>query len=152
MGYGLPAAIAASLVAPDRPVIALVGDGGFAMTMNELETAVRTGAHPVVLAFDNRRYGTIAMHQRNEKPGSKRRPSWATRLRRDRSCRRAQGGRVARDAEFEPALRDALAANRTVAAPPGTRPALGDARPVTVDEARYGSSRLLAPWQLSTLH
>ena len=36
------------------------------MTMNELETAVRHGATPVVLVFDNQRYGTIAMHQRNE--------------------------------------------------------------------------------------
>ncbi len=66
MGYGLPAAIAAALVAPDRQVVALCGDGGFAMTMNELETAVRTGAGPVVLVFDNMRYGTIAMHQANE--------------------------------------------------------------------------------------
>ena len=44
MGYGLPAAIAASLSQPDRQVVALCGDGGLAMTMNELETAVRTGA------------------------------------------------------------------------------------------------------------
>ena len=66
MGYGLPAAIAASLVQPGRPVVAICGDGGFGMTMNELETAVRHGATPVVLVFDNQRYGTIAMHQRNE--------------------------------------------------------------------------------------
>src|SRR5207247_183784 len=66
MGYGLPAAIAASLCEPTRQIVALCGDGGFAMTMNELETAVRTGANPVVLVFDNRRYGTIAMHQTNE--------------------------------------------------------------------------------------
>jgi acetolactate synthase-1/2/3 large subunit len=112
MGYGLPAAIAASLCAPDRPVIALCGDGGFAMTMNELETAVRVGAKPVVLVFDNRRYGTIAMHQRNEG-----RPAVATDLGPidfaavARACG-AQGGRVTRDVEFEPALRDALTAAR----------------------------------------
>jgi thiamine pyrophosphate-dependent acetolactate synthase large subunit-like protein len=44
--------------------IAVCGDGGFAMTMNELETAVREGAHPIAIVFDNLRYGTIEMHQR----------------------------------------------------------------------------------------
>ncbi len=66
MGYGLPAAIAAALVYPRRPVVALAGDGGFAMTMSELETAVREGVAPIVLVFDNRRYGTIRMHQDRE--------------------------------------------------------------------------------------
>jgi len=66
MGYAIPAAIAASVIRPDRPVVALVGDGGFGMSMNELETAVREGASPIVLVFDNRRYGTIAMHQTQE--------------------------------------------------------------------------------------
>jgi len=112
MGYGLPAAIAASLAQPGRTVVAMCGDGGFAMTMNELETAVREGARPVVLVFDNKRYGTIAMHQRNEG-----RALVATDLGPidfvavARACG-AQGERVARDAEFEPALRDALAAGR----------------------------------------
>ena len=112
MGYGLPAAVAASLCEPDRQVIALCGDGGVAMTMNELETAVRAGAKPVVLVFDNRRYGTIAMHQDDEG-----RDTIATELGPidfaavARACG-AQGGRVGRDVEFEPALRDALAADR----------------------------------------
>jgi acetolactate synthase-1/2/3 large subunit len=66
MGYGLPAAIAASLVHPDRPVVALCGDGGFAMTMAELETAVREGARLVAIVFDNGHYGTIRMHQERE--------------------------------------------------------------------------------------
>jgi acetolactate synthase-1/2/3 large subunit len=111
MGYGLPAAIAASLCEPKRTVVALCGDGGFAMTMNELETAVREKSRPVVLVFDNRRYGTIAMHQRNEG-----RALVATDLGPidfaavARACG-AHGGRVNRDAEFEPALRDALGAN-----------------------------------------
>ncbi|HSH22306.1 MAG TPA: thiamine pyrophosphate-dependent enzyme [Candidatus Caenarcaniphilales bacterium] len=112
MGYGLPAAIAASLCRPGRSVVALCGDGGFAMTMAELETAVRAGATPVVLVFDNRRYGTIAMHQQRES-----RKPIATELGPvdfaaiARACG-AQGGRVTRDAEFEPALRDALSARR----------------------------------------
>lgn len=112
MGYGLPAAVAASLAQPERPVVALCGDGGLAMTMNELETAVRTGARPVVLVFDNRRYGTISMHQRSEGLDSV-----ATDLGPidfaavARACG-AQGGRIGRDVEFEPALRDALSAGR----------------------------------------
>jgi acetolactate synthase-1/2/3 large subunit len=63
MGYGLPAAIAAALVHRDRPVVAWTGDGGFAMTMAELETAVRLHLRLVVLVLDNERYGTIRMHQ-----------------------------------------------------------------------------------------
>jgi acetolactate synthase I/II/III large subunit len=112
MGYGLPAAIAASLCAPRRRVVAMCGDGGFVMTMSELETAVRAGARPVVLVFDNRRYGTISMHQRREG-----RADLATQLGPidfsvfARACG-AQGGRVTRDSEFEPALRDALNADR----------------------------------------
>ena len=112
MGYGLPAAIAASLVAPDRPVIALVGDGGLAMTMSELETCVRTGAHPVVLAFDNRRYGTIAMHQRNDGRAETATALGPIDFAAIARAMGAQGGRVTRDAEFEPALRDALRAER----------------------------------------
>jgi acetolactate synthase I/II/III large subunit len=111
MGYGLPAAIAASACQPERQVVGLCGDGGFAMTMIELETAVREGARPVVLVFDNRSYGTIAMHQRQAG-----RETVATLLGPiDFSAAAralgAQGGRVTRDAEFEPALRDALAAH-----------------------------------------
>ena len=63
MGYGLPAAIAASIVHRDRPVVALVGDGGLAMTLADIETAVREHAKVIVLVFDNERYGTIRMHQ-----------------------------------------------------------------------------------------
>jgi acetolactate synthase-1/2/3 large subunit len=66
----------------------------------------------VVIVFDNKRYGTIAMHQRNEG-----RDLVATELGAidfaavARACG-AQGGRVTRDAEFEPALVDALSAGR----------------------------------------
>jgi acetolactate synthase I/II/III large subunit len=63
MGYALPAAIAASLVHHERPVIGVTGDGGFGMTMAELETAVRERCRIVLIVFDNRRYGTIRMHQ-----------------------------------------------------------------------------------------
>jgi acetolactate synthase-1/2/3 large subunit len=113
MGYGLPAAVAASLVAPDRPVIAVCGDGGLAMTMNELETSVRSGAAPIVLVFDNQSYGTIAMHQRNEGyAGSATELGPIDFAAVARACG-AQGVRITRNEEFEGALREALAARRT---------------------------------------
>lgn len=114
MGYGLPAAIAASLIHRDRPVVALVGDGGLAMTMAELETAVREGARVIVVCFDNRRYGTIAMWQARRGTGE----GIATELGPVdfAAISRALGARgvhVEHDAEFEPALRQALAEERT---------------------------------------
>jgi acetolactate synthase-1/2/3 large subunit len=63
MGYGVPAAIAAKLAAPNRHVVACCGDGGFLMTGQELETAVRYGAQILVIVFRNGMHGTIAMHQ-----------------------------------------------------------------------------------------
>jgi acetolactate synthase-1/2/3 large subunit len=113
MGYGLPAAIAASLVHRDRPVVALVGDGGLAMTMAELETAVRMGTRPIVVCFDNERYGTIRMHQ-DRRPGSEALgtdlgPVDFTAI--ARACG-ARGARVDSDDAFEPALRQALASDR----------------------------------------
>lgn len=63
MGYAVPAAVGARLAAPERKVVALVGDGGFLMTGQEIETAVRTGAPILVIVFVNRLYATIALHQ-----------------------------------------------------------------------------------------
>jgi acetolactate synthase-1/2/3 large subunit len=112
MGYAIPAAIAASLIHGDRPVIAICGDGGFAMTMAELETAVREGARPIVIVLDDGSYGTIRMHQ--DRQG---RRHLATQLGPIDAVAVAEacgalGFRVADDAEFEPALREALAARR----------------------------------------
>ena len=70
MGYALPAAIAARLARPQAPALAFAGDGGFAMTMSELETAVRLNlAGLVVLVFNNNNFGTIRRHQNREFPG-----------------------------------------------------------------------------------
>lgn len=63
MGYAVPAAVGARLAAPQRRVVALVGDGGFLMTGQEIETAVRAGAPILVIVFVNRLYATIALHQ-----------------------------------------------------------------------------------------
>jgi acetolactate synthase-1/2/3 large subunit len=69
MGYGLPAAIAASVVHPDRLVVCFAGDGDFQMTCQELATAAQVGARPVVLILNNGIYGTIRAHQEREYPG-----------------------------------------------------------------------------------
>jgi len=63
MGYGVPAAVAAALVEPARPVVAVVGDGGLLMTGQEIETAARYGLDITVVCLRNGLYGTIATHQ-----------------------------------------------------------------------------------------
>ncbi len=69
MGYGVPAAVAASLTHPGRVVVAFMGDGGFMMSGQELATAMHEGAQPIFLVFDNGMYGTIRMHQEKHYPG-----------------------------------------------------------------------------------
>ncbi|HRW16286.1 thiamine pyrophosphate-dependent enzyme [Amaricoccus sp.] len=69
MGYGLPAAIAAKLAAPEACVVCFAGDGDFQMTASELGCALQTGARPIVLVLDNGSYGTIRMHQERSYPG-----------------------------------------------------------------------------------
>jgi acetolactate synthase-1/2/3 large subunit len=69
MGYGLPAAVAAKLVHPDRQVVCFAGDGDLLMTGQELSTAVQHGAAVVVVVVDNGSYGTIRMHQEKHFPG-----------------------------------------------------------------------------------
>ncbi|PUB15411.1 thiamine pyrophosphate-binding protein [Yoonia sediminilitoris] len=68
MGYGIPAAISASLEHPDRQVVCLAGDGCFQMTCNELSTAAQHGATPIIVVMNNGRYGTIRMHQEKTYP------------------------------------------------------------------------------------
>jgi acetolactate synthase-1/2/3 large subunit len=69
MGYGLPAAIAAKLTEPERPVVSFNGDGCFMMGCQELATAVRYQANVVFVVIDNSSYGTIRMHQERHYPG-----------------------------------------------------------------------------------
>ncbi len=74
MGYGVPAAVAASLLEPDRTVINLAGDGDFLMTGQELATATGYGAGRgkgklICIVVDNGTYGTIRMHQERDYPG-----------------------------------------------------------------------------------
>jgi acetolactate synthase I/II/III large subunit len=109
MGYGLPAAIAASLLRPDRPAVALCGDGGFAMTMSELETAVREHARPIAIVFDNRQYGTIHMHQERDGHAVAGTDLGGIDFAAAARAFGASGYTVETDDEFEPALAAALA-------------------------------------------
>ncbi len=65
MGAGLPSAIAAKMVNPDKNVMAVVGDGGFMMNSQELETAVRLGLNIVVLILNDNGFGFIKWKQMN---------------------------------------------------------------------------------------
>jgi acetolactate synthase I/II/III large subunit len=113
MGYGLPAAIGAKLAHPGRPVVSLSGDGGFLMTVQELETAVRLRLPLVALVFNNNMYGTIRMHQERRYP----RRTIGTDLGNPDLVALAEsfgafGALVTDDAGFPAALRAALAEDR----------------------------------------
>ena len=69
MGFGVPAAVAAALRAPERPVICLVGDGGFLMTGNELAVAIERKLPIKVILSENGSYGSIRLHQERDYPG-----------------------------------------------------------------------------------
>lgn len=69
MGYAVPSAVGAKIVAPERTVVAFAGDGEFMMTGQELATAVQYGAGVILVVFNNGMFGTIRMHQEREYPG-----------------------------------------------------------------------------------
>jgi acetolactate synthase-1/2/3 large subunit len=66
MGFALPGAIAASLVYPNRKVLAISGDAGFLMNSQEMETATRLASNIVVMVWEDNAYGLIAWKQENE--------------------------------------------------------------------------------------
>jgi len=68
MGYGVPAAIAAKRLMPERTVIAFAGDGDFLMTGQELATAMQYELPIIIVIADNGMYGTIRMHQERHYP------------------------------------------------------------------------------------
>jgi acetolactate synthase-1/2/3 large subunit len=69
MGYGMPAAVAAKRLHPERTVVCFAGDGCFLMNGQEFATAVQYGLPVIVVVADNGMYGTIRMHQEREYPG-----------------------------------------------------------------------------------
>ncbi|MGH8799966.1 MAG: thiamine pyrophosphate-binding protein [Casimicrobiaceae bacterium] len=110
MGYGVPAAIAAKAVHPERIVVSWNGDGCFLMNGQELATAAQHRLNVVFIVVDNGMYGTIRMHQEKHYPGrvygtDLRNPDFAALAR----AYGAQGETVARTEQFEPAFERALA-------------------------------------------
>lgn len=111
MGYGVPAAIAASLVHPERTVVCFAGDGCFQMSSQELATVAQYGAKVLFVVVNNGMLGTIRMHQEREFPER----VYATDLVNPDfvALAKAYGlaaERVERTADFGPALQRALAA------------------------------------------
>ncbi len=122
MGYGVPAAVAAALLYPERTVVNIAGDGDFLMTGQELATAKAHGAGQgggprsgrlISIVVDNATFGTIRMHQERDYPGRvsgsdlTANPDFA-------ALARAYGWNaslVSQTAEFEPAFAAALAAD-----------------------------------------
>ena len=113
MGYGVPAAVAASLVHPGRIVVGFCGDGGFMMTGQEMMTALGEGAAPIILVFNNAMYGTIRMHQERRFPGrvvgtALKNPDFAALA----AAYGAFAATVNRTEEFAPAFEAAVASRR----------------------------------------
>jgi acetolactate synthase I/II/III large subunit len=113
MGYGLPAAVAAQLLHPERVVVCFTGDGDFVMSSPELATAVQYELPIVVLLVDNGMYATIRMHQERQYPGrvigtDLRNPDFPAVAR----AYSAHAERVERTADFEAAFERALASGR----------------------------------------
>ena len=63
MGFALPGAIAANIVHPDRRVLAIAGDAGFLMNVQEMETARRLNSNITVMVWEDNEYGLIAWKQ-----------------------------------------------------------------------------------------
>ena len=110
MGYGLPAAVGAKRIAPDKLVVCFAGDGCFMMHGQEFATAVQYNLPLVVVIVDNGMYGTIRMHQEKHYPGR----ISATQLKNPdfSAYARAFGGhgeRVEKTEEFGPAFERAVA-------------------------------------------
>jgi len=111
MGYGVPSAVAAKLVHPDRPVISFSGDGDFLMCGQELATAAQYDLKIVFIVLNNGMYGTIRMHQERDYPGrvsgtELKNPDFAALAR----AYGLQGEIVEKTADFEPAFERAMKA------------------------------------------
>jgi thiamine pyrophosphate-dependent acetolactate synthase large subunit-like protein/rubredoxin len=108
MGFGLPAAIAAKLAYPGKKVFCITGDGGFAMAMAEVATAVKYRLPMVIVVLDNRELGMIRVEQQMEHY-----PNFGTDLLNPDfaaygdACG-GKGIRVSRPEELEPAVRRAM--------------------------------------------
>ena len=140
MGYGLPAAVAAQLIHPERLVVAFTGDGDFVMSSPELATAVQYELPIVVLLVNNGMYATIRMHQERQFPGrvvgtDLENPDFPALAR----AYGAHGDRVERTEDFEKAFERALASGKPSVLELPVDPERISPR-VTLSELRKGAS------------
>ncbi|SNT51989.1 acetolactate synthase-1/2/3 large subunit [Bacillus sp. OK838] len=110
MGYGLPAAIGAKLAQTQKTVVSFSGDGGFMMTLQEIETAVRYDIPIISIIVNNNMYGTIRTHQEMHFPNrvigtDLSNPNFAELAR----LFGAHGEKVEKNIDFVPALQRAIA-------------------------------------------
>ena len=113
MGYGVPAAVVASMVHPERTVVSVNGDGCFMMLGMEMATALQYGLKPIFIVVNNAMLATIRMHQERSFPGrvvgtDLVNPDF-TGLGRDFG---AHAETVRRTEEFQPAFERALASGK----------------------------------------
>lgn len=114
MGFGLPGALAAKLVYPDKQVVCITGDGGFAMVMGDFLTAVKYSLPIKIFLFNNSQLGMIMQEQKVENYSN-----WQTDL---HNCDFAEyarncggiGIRVTKPEELENAVKKAMAADKPV--------------------------------------
>jgi acetolactate synthase-1/2/3 large subunit len=125
LGFGYPAALGAKVACPDRPVVTVVGDGGFLFASNEMATAVQHGIHTVTVVFDDGAYGNSNRDQQEKFGGRElgtrlRNPDWATLAR----AFGVESARVDDIADLPRVLREACAANAStlIAVPIGRLP------------------------------
>ncbi|MSO85377.1 MAG: thiamine pyrophosphate-binding protein [Rhodospirillales bacterium] len=113
MGYGVPSAVAAKILEPNRTVVSFSGDGCFLMNGQELATAVAYGANAIFIVVNNGMLGTIRMHQEKRYPGrvigtELRNPDFAALAR----AYGANGDTITRTEDFAPAFARALKSDR----------------------------------------
>ena len=114
MGSGFSMAIGIQLAQPDRLVVAAAGDGGFMMSVSEIETAVRLQLPIIVVVFNNSQYGTIRWQQESQYPTRTIGTTYGgTDFAAVARAMGAHGERVQRPEDVEAAFRRAIAAKRT---------------------------------------
>lgn len=111
MGIAIPGAIAAKLVAPQKQVVAVTGDGGFMMNCQELETALRVGTNFVTIIFNDGGYGLIEWKQENQMGRSAFVKFGNPDFVKFAESMGLKGYRVESTADFIPTLKTALAQN-----------------------------------------
>jgi len=115
LGFAYPTALGAKVARPDRPVVAVVGDGGFLFTATELATAAQYGIATVTVVFDDGAYGNSNRDQRERFGGREigtqlRNPDWVALA----NAFGVDAVAVSGPADLGPAVREACAANAPV--------------------------------------